>query len=198
MGAALDLRDVPAPLKRRVLRAYGIGDAGTGMASAVVGFYLFVFYTAVAGLPAWLAGTVLMGVRVWDVFSDQMIGLLSDRTGGRWGPRLPWMISSAAPLGLSMTLMWWVPPFTDPWRFLWFVVVAAIFQSTYSGVNLPYSALATELTNDETLRTRLNAYRFTGSVLASLLGLLLGAALSHEGAPGYLRIGLASGLIFGI
>ena len=118
MGIALDLSDAPAPLKRRVLLAYGIGDAGTGMATAVVGFYHFVFYTAVAGLPAWLAGTVLMVVRVWDVFSDQIIGLLSDRTGGRWGPRLPWMISSAAPLGLSMTLMWWGPPFSDPWRFL--------------------------------------------------------------------------------
>lgn len=195
MSTAVDLIDAPAALKRRVLRAYGIGDAGTGMASAVVGFYLFVFYTAVAGLPAWLAGTVLMVVRVWDVLSDQLIGWLGDRTGGRWGPRLPWMISSAVPLGLSMTLMWWVPPFADPWRFLWFVAVAAIFQSTYSGVNLPYSALATELTKDEKLRTRLNAYRFTGSVLASLLGLLLGAALSHQGAPGYLQIGLATGLI---
>ena len=58
--AARDLNESTAPLQRRVVLAYGIGDAGTGMASALVGFYLFAFYTAVAGLPAWLAGSVLM------------------------------------------------------------------------------------------------------------------------------------------
>ena len=54
-NAELDLQAAPAPLQRRSLLAYGVGDAGTGVASALVGFYLFVFYTAVAGLPAWLA-----------------------------------------------------------------------------------------------------------------------------------------------
>ena len=41
-NAALDLHAAPAPLQRRVLLAYGLGDAGTGMASALVGFYLFM------------------------------------------------------------------------------------------------------------------------------------------------------------
>ncbi len=191
----LDVAQAPAPLRRRVLLAYGIGDAGTGMAAALVGFYLFVFYTAVAGLPPWLAGTVLMVVRLWDVFSDQLIGWLGDRTRSRMGPRIPWMLASALPLGISMALMWWVPPFADPWRFLWFVLIASLFQASYSGVNLPYSALATELSTDVNLRTRLNSARFTGSVLASLVGLLLGAALSHKGASGYWSIGLAAAVI---
>ena len=79
-STSLDLSAARAPLQRRVLLAYGVGDAGTGMASALVRFYLFVFYTAVANLPAWLAGTVLILVRKWDVFSDQLIGWLGDRT----------------------------------------------------------------------------------------------------------------------
>ena len=173
-----DIADASGALRRRTLLAYGIGDAGTGMAAALVGFYLFVFYTAVAGLPAWLAGTVLMVVRIWDVISDQVIGWLGDHTQHRLGPRIPWMLGCAMPLGLSMALMWWVPPFTDPWRFCWFVLVASLFQATYSGVNLPYAALATELTNSTPLRTRLNTARFTGSVLASLIGLVAGAMLS--------------------
>ena len=144
-------------------------------------------------LPAWLAGTVLM--EIWDVISDQLIGLLRDRTQHRLGPQIPWMICCALPLGLSMALMWWVPPFAGPWRFLWFVLVASLFQATYSGVNLPYAALATELTNSTPLRTRLNTARFTGSVLASLIGLVVGAMLTHHGASGYWRLGCFAGAV---
>lgn len=190
-----DIAAASGALRRRTLLAYGIGDAGTGMAAGLVGFYLFVFYTAIAGLPAWLAGTVLMVVRIWDVISDQLIGWLGDHTHHRLGPRIPWMICCAVPLGLSMALMWWVPPFADPWRFLWFVLVASLFQATYSGVNLPYAALATELTNSTPLRTRLNTARFTGSVLASLVGLVAGAMLTHRGASGYWLLGCFAGAV---
>jgi GPH family glycoside/pentoside/hexuronide:cation symporter len=194
-STSLDLSAARAPLQRRVLLAYGVGDAGTGMASALVGFYLFVFYTAVANLPAWLAGTVLMLVRIWDVFSDQLIGWLGDRTCHQLGPRVPWMLWGALPLGVSMALMWWVPPFMGPGRLLWFVAIAALFQMSYSIVNLPYSALPTELTGSIKLRTRLVSARFSGSVLASLVGLLLGASLTSQGANGYWQLGLIAGLI---
>ena len=192
---SFDLSDASAPLKRRILLAYGIGDTGTGMASALVGFYLFVFYTDVVGLSAWLAGTVLMLVRLWDILSDQLIGWMSDRTRGVRGPRIPWMLASALPLGLSMALLWWVPPFAEPWTFIWLVLIASLFQATYSGVNLPYSALATELTDNVVLRTRLNSFRFTGSVLASLVGLILGSAMSGRGASGYGLMGCIAGLV---
>ncbi|MEB3176188.1 MAG: MFS transporter [Synechococcus sp.] len=195
---SLDLATAAAPLRRRTLLAYGIGDAGTGMAAALVGFYLFLFYTAVAGLPAWIAGSVMMLVRIWDVLSDQWIGWLSDRSRHPLGPRIPWMLAAALPLGLSMALLWWLPPFTGSWRLLWFVLVASLFQACYSGVNLPYSALATELTGNTSLRTRLNSLRFTGSVLASLLGLVLGARLTPDGAHGYLLMGCSAGLLLSL
>ena len=124
MSHCFDLIDASAPLKRRTLLAYGLGDTGTGMASALVGFYLFVFYTDVVGLSAWLAGTVLMLVRLWDILSDQLIGWMSDRTPAcnlsppnpdQAAPRIPWMLTSAFPLGLSMALLWWAPAFLIGW-----------------------------------------------------------------------------------
>ena len=44
----------------------------------------------------------------------------------------------------------------------------------FLAVNLPYSALAAELTGDVALRTQLNTTRFTGSIIASLVGVVLG------------------------
>ena len=73
--------------RRRLLWSYGLGDIGTGMAATQLGFYLFVFYTGVAGLPAWMAGLVLMVLKVWDGINDPLVGWLSDHTKHPWGPR---------------------------------------------------------------------------------------------------------------
>ena len=43
------------------------------MAATQLGFYLFVFYTAVVGLPAWMAGLVLMVLKVHRVVLQQVI-----------------------------------------------------------------------------------------------------------------------------
>jgi glycoside/pentoside/hexuronide:cation symporter, GPH family len=181
--------------RRRLLWSYGLGDIGTGMAATQLGFYLFVFYTGVVGLPAWMAGLVLMVLKVWDGINDPLVGWLSDHTKHPWGPRLPWMAGSAIPLGLALVAMWWVPPGGDWQKFAILVAIQLVAMGLYTCVNLPYSALASELTSSTQLRTQLNASRFTGSILAGLAGLVLGALLVGQGAEGYLRMGWVSGLI---
>ncbi|MEB3169063.1 MAG: MFS transporter, partial [Synechococcaceae cyanobacterium] len=130
-----------ASVRRRLLWGYGLGDAGTGMAASLIGFYLFVFYTSAAGLPPWMAGLVLMLARLGDAINDPIVGWLSDRTRGPWGPRLPWIAGSAVPLGIAMALMWWLPPGSDWFRFSFFLLISVLANSLYTCVNLPYSAL---------------------------------------------------------
>ena len=62
-------------------------------------------------------------------------------------------------------------------------------------VNLPYAALSTELTPDTAIRTRLNAARFTGSIMAGTIGLLIAVFVLREGSGGYLLMGQISGTI---
>jgi GPH family glycoside/pentoside/hexuronide:cation symporter len=105
------------------------------------------------------------------------------------------MAGSAIPLGLALVAMWWVPPGGDWQKFAVLVAIQLVAMGLYTCVNLPYSALASELTSSTQLRTQLNASRFTGSILAGLAGLVLGALLVGQGAEGYLRMGWLSGLI---
>ena len=195
--ATSDAADLRGRSRLRLLLAYGLGDAGTGMAASLIGFYLFIFYTAAAGLPAWMAGLVLMLARLWDAINDPVVGWLSDKTRTPWGPRLPWLIGSALPLGIAMALMWWLPP-GDLWvRFWVFVAISVLANSLYTCVNLPYAALAAELTTNVNLRTQLNTSRFTGSIIAGLVGIVLGGLLlrDHDNPANYWRMGLFSGLI---
>ena len=196
-AAPFDASSLRGASRLRLLVAYGLGDAGTGMAASLIGFYLFIFYTAAAGLPAWMAGLVLMLARLWDAVNDPIVGWLSDKTQTRWGPRLPWLVGSALPLGIAMALMWWLPPGSDWVRFWVFVAVSVLANSLYTCVNLPYAALAAELTTEVSLRTRLNMARFTGSITAGLVGIVLGGVLlrDHQNPESYWQVGVLSGLI---
>jgi len=195
---AVDLRGRP---RQRLLWAYGLGDVGTGMGASLIGFYLLRFYVA-AGLPPWLAGLAYGLGRLWDAVNDPIVGWLSDKTiNTKLGPRLPWILWSAVPLGASMALMWWLPPWDNIWTKFWvFLVVSVVANSLYTCVNLPYTALAAELTADVGLRTRLNTSRFTGSILATITAALLaGVLVSDLRDPStYLPVGLVSGVIISL
>ena len=175
--------------------SYGLGDAGTGLAATQLGFYLFPFFTGVAGLPAFIAGSLLMVIKIWDAINDPLIGWLSDHTKTRWGPRLPWMIGGAVPLGISLAAIWWIPPGTTSEKTLYYIAITILLMTAYTSVNLPFAALSTELTENTSIRTRLNAARFTGSILAGLSGLIVAAWLLSSGNDGYVSMGRITGAI---
>jgi len=163
--------------------SYGAGDFGTAVTANILTFFFLPFLTNVAGLPASLAGSVLMIGKIIDAINDPLIGISSDRTRLSWGRRLPWILSGAIPLGLFFAGIWIVPSFSsDPkfqqWAlFVYYAAMSALFSVSFSIVNLPYTALTPELTQDYNERTSLNSFRFTFSIGGSILSLLLALAI---------------------
>lgn len=159
--------------------AYGAGDLGPAITANLLAFFLLFFFTNVAGLNAALAGSILLIGKIWDAINDPIVGVLSDRTRSRWGRRHPWMLFGAVPFGILFFLQWIVPQFSaDPnanqWGLFWFyVIIAILFNTAYTAVNLPYTALTPELTQDYNERTSLNSFRFTFSIGGSILSLVL-------------------------
>ncbi|AIE75854.1 MULTISPECIES: MFS transporter [unclassified Synechocystis] len=159
--------------------AYGAGDFGPAITANILVFYLLFFLTDVAGIPAALAGSVLMIGKIFDAINDPIIGLLSDRTRSRWGRRLPWMLGGMIPFALLYAAQWLIPSFsedrlTNQWGlFIYYVAVAMAFNLCYTTVNLPYTALTPELTQNYNERTRLNSFRFAFSIGGSILSLIL-------------------------
>ncbi|MGB3692321.1 MAG: MFS transporter [Spirulinaceae cyanobacterium] len=160
--------------------AYGVGDLGAGVTSTLIVFSLLIFLTDVAGLRPELAATVLLIGKVWDAIMDPIVGMLSDRTRLRWGRRHSWMLFAAIPFGVSFFLYWIVPNFssdpdTNQWLlFSYYVVIGLIFNTAFTCVNIPYSALTPELTDDYDERTSLNSFRFVFSISGSLFTLAFG------------------------
>jgi len=160
--------------------AYGAGDLGPAFTANISVFFLLIFFTNVAGIPAGLAGSVLLIGKVWDAINDPIIGVLTDKTKSRrWGRRLPWLFYGAIPFGIFFFLQWIVPQFssdrtTQVWSLFWYyVVIGIVSQVFYTVVNLPYTAMTPELTQDYDERTSLNSFRFGFSIGGSVLSLVL-------------------------
>ncbi|MBE9151691.1 MFS transporter, partial [Coleofasciculus sp. LEGE 07092] len=174
--------DVPQPTKLGFFTklAYGAGDLGPAITANVGVFFMLFFFTNVAGLSAGLAGSVLMIGKIWDAVNDPMVGVLSDRTKSRWGRRLPWMLYGAIPFGIFFFLQWLVPPFSTWGLFWYYVIISIFFNSFYTAVNLPYTALTPELTQDYNERTNLNSFRFAFSIGGSILSLILAQVIFSQ------------------
>ena len=157
-------------LPRRIKFFYGLGDWGTAASTTARNVFWFFFLTSVVGLDAAIAGTVFLVGRLWDGINDPIVGMLTDRVQTRWGRRRPFLLFAAVPFGIAFALMFTVPPFTERWAIvLYYVAVFLAFDSLYTLINVPYSALTPELTEDYDERSNLAGWRIGVSILASLL-----------------------------
>jgi GPH family glycoside/pentoside/hexuronide:cation symporter len=164
-------------LALRTKIGYGVCDLGGNLFFTVGSFIVMKYLTDVVGLSPWLSGLALSAGRVFDAFSDPIVGSLSDRTSTRFGRRRPYMFAGAILLFATMAFFFRNPRLESQaalfaWAAISYTLLAAV---AYTLVNIPYSSLTPELTQDYNERTSLNAYRFAFAIVGTLLG--AGAAL---------------------
>lgn len=184
--------------------AYGAGDLGPAITANILIFYLSPFLTDVAGMNPGLAGQTQLIGKVWDAVNDPMVGVMSDKTRSRLGRRYPWILIGAIPFGIFFFLQWLVPKFgntadSQQWGLFWYYTFISIaFGWMYTVVNLPYTALTPELTQDYDERTSLNSFRFAfsigGSILSLILVGLIGSRFADLGQR-YIVIGIVGGIL---
>jgi GPH family glycoside/pentoside/hexuronide:cation symporter len=185
--------------------AYGAGDLGPAVTANILVFYLLFFFTNVAGLSAGMAGSILMIGKIADAINDPIVGIMSDRTRTPWGRRLPWMLLGTIPFGFFYCLQWIVPHFSNnltvnQWGlFAYYAAVAILFNLAYTAVNLPYTALTPELTQDYNERTSLNSLRFSFSIGGSILSLALAGLIfityAGDARQQFFTLGLSCSLL---
>ena len=153
--------------------AYGIGDFGPSMSLNVLIIFFFFFLTTVAGVPPNIAGTILLISKGGNAIATLIVGSLSDHTRSRWGRRHSWMLGSAPFFALSFALHWWVPPLTSWGLYSYYLLVAIVFQVSFACFLIPYSALLTDISENNKEHIRLNGWRFSFAMVASTFSLLL-------------------------
>jgi glycoside/pentoside/hexuronide:cation symporter, GPH family len=187
--------DERLPLSTKL--AFGAGDLAPAIATFVPSFFQFFFLTSVAGLDPLLAGSIRAILSIWDAVNDPMVGWLSDRTRSRLGRRRPWLLYGAVPFGLLYFAQWIIPPFDDTGKFIYYLIVGLFFNIAFTAVNVPYTALTAELTQDYDERTSLNTFRFAFSIGGSLLTAVLHPAIVAQYPDNPAMGFLVSGAVWG-
>lgn len=166
-----------APATLSLSRLLGYGALGLPLAALNLPLFVYVptFYAQTVGLSLASIGIILLAARLLDVVSDPLFGLLSDRTSGRFGRRLPWLILSAPVLLLS-SYMLFIPP--DDAGNLHLFFWSSLAYLGWTAMILAYAAIGAELSGDYHERTRITGARegfvVTGILLAAALPVLLG------------------------
>jgi GPH family glycoside/pentoside/hexuronide:cation symporter len=148
---------------------YALGDGAANIAWRGVATFLFVFYTDVFGLNPAAVGLLMLIARSSDGISDVVMGIIGDRTNSRWGKFRPWILWTAIPLGVMLSLLFTSPDLSPTGKIIYAYTTYIIFTLVYTANNIPYGALMAVMTGDDKERTSIGSYRMVGAFAGGML-----------------------------
>ncbi|SFE13175.1 MFS transporter [Thermophagus xiamenensis] len=148
---------------------YALGDAAANIAWRGVATFLLVFYTDVFGLTPATVGILMLIARSSDGVSDVLMGIIGDRTNTRYGKFRPWILWTAIPLAVMLSLLFTTPNLSYNGKVIYAYVTYILFTLVYTANNIPYGALMAVMTNDDKERTSIGSYRMVGAFAGGML-----------------------------
>ncbi len=151
---------------------YGAGSGSFQLSTDGVKGLANPIYNITLGLSPSLVGLVLMISRIFDAFTDPLIGKWSDDTRSRWGRRRPFIFVGSFLTAGAFILIWLVP---ESWAgqtqplFLYYLVAMLVFYFCATIQTVPYHTLGLEMTPDYNERTVVSSYKMMFSFAFTLL-----------------------------
>lgn len=159
----------PHKLPFREKLGYSFGDTASNIFFQFVNIFLLYYYTDVFGISPGHVGTLFLVARVWDAFSDPLMGAIADRTRTRWGTYRPYLLWMAVPFGALGYLAFANPDLGETSRIIYAYVTYIGLMMAYTAINVPYSALMGVMTPTSSERTSLSTFRFVGAFSGGLI-----------------------------
>lgn len=134
---------------------YSIGALVNQMQAAAISAMVLVLNLGLGMDPAkvGIIGTI---PRLFDAFSDPLIGYGSDNTRTRYGRRRPFIFCGAIISGLLFILLFQLHKANgNTFNFWYFLIIQCLFVVTFALFAIPFIALGFEMTPDYHERTRL-------------------------------------------
>lgn len=138
---------------------YGLGNPALGMTTQIVDYNSKQVLVYSMGLSPSIFSLSVMVFRLWDAFTDPLMGWISDRTRSCWGRRRPYMVAGCLLMALILPFVY---RFNEGWPHwliaAWFIGFGILMSTATTIYNIPFQTLKLEMSPDYNERTSINAY----------------------------------------
>lgn len=168
-------------LKKTTLLAYSLPAIPNSALGLPVAVYLPPFYAQSVGLQLATVGLVFMFMRFWDIITDPVMGILSDRFNTRWGRRKPWIVAAVPIMMFSVWRLFFPPEGAGGMHlaiWLFFMYLG------YTMLSIAHMSWGTELADEYHQRSRIHGWRESALVGGMLFVLILPALIQIAGLGG--------------
>ena len=150
--------------------AYCFGDPALTLMYTMTTTLLIYFYTNVVGISAGAVGMIMLLSRVFDGFSDVLMGTIIDRTHSKYGKARIWILRLALPYAIAAVLLFTMPPMGDMGKIIYAFVTYNIMNTVvYTAISQPFHALGSLMSRDRRERDVICNIRMVLSITASMI-----------------------------
>jgi Na+/melibiose symporter-like transporter len=162
------------PISRWTLLAFAFPAAPISAMGLPLVVHLPPFYAGTLGLGLTVVGSIFMLARFWDVFTDPVLGVVSDRFETRWGRRRHWIVISVPIMLLSVYMIFMpTPPVSANYLIFWLFVL----YIGWTLLTISHISWGAELTPDYHERSRVQGARELVLILGMVFVLALPALI---------------------
>ncbi len=188
------------------LMLFPLNNGATNVYYVLVLSYIATFGSNVLGLGILFASVMVTGMRVFDAFTDPVIGALMDRTNGKFGKFRPFMLIGNLIMAVSIIVMYIITPMIPAsmmyLRYIAFVGLYAIWVIGYTFQTSCTRAGQTVLTSDPKQRPLFTIFNTVGSLagmgVMQFLAPIIRANVADYASASFYRVLTPIGIIVSI
>lgn len=174
-------------LNKKTLWGFGFGNLGFGLVTQIVSAYLVFYATVILEMSGASIGLLVSIGIIWDAVSDPIMGYLSDMTRSkRFGRRHLYLIIGGLGTTVTNLALWFIPKeYSELVKWLLMINLVLLLKTFTTIYITPYTALAAEISDDYTDRTRIQAVKTTFFLLGIFLATAFGMLVFFKSTPEY-------------
>lgn len=193
-------------IKKSEKAFFALADFYGGGGQAFISVVYFFFLTSIIGLEPILAGAVTLISEIWDAISDPLMGIIGDNTKSKMGKRRPYILIGGCLLAIAFSLIFLpVKEMEEISKFIYCTVTYLFYNTISTMINVSYSSLSSEISEDSAERDSANVLRLVVSTAGGAICTLLPSIVLDMYKGGsidittlYLIVGVGFGVLFAI
>lgn len=147
---------------------FSLGEYSSSVVWQTLMFFLPFFYTDTFGITAASVSVMFGVVRLFDAFTDPIMGIIADRTNTRWGKFRPYILWLALPYGIGIVLMFTTPDLVDGAKLIYAYITYSFMMVIYTAIMIPYNSLIGVISPNPAERTSVSSYKFVFAYAAGI------------------------------